>query len=294
MPSFTTILSTAELADHLLDPHWAIVDSRFDLAKPEWGAAQYRVSHIPGAVYAHLDHDLSGPMTGRNGRHPLPDMDQFKIRLGQWGIDSQTQVVVYDQHNSMQASRLWWMLKYLGHRAVAVADGGFAKWVREARPVQAGHETRPPKIFQGEPQPALRLSAEAVEAIRIDPAYRLIDSRAPERYRGEVEPLDPVAGHIPGAVNLFNLSNVNSDGTFLPPEVLRAKFAALLGEVPPSHAVTYCGSGVAAAHNILAMDIAGLTGGRLYAGSWSEWCSDPARPTATGEEAIPLNQKPGS
>jgi thiosulfate/3-mercaptopyruvate sulfurtransferase len=283
MPTFTALLTTAELAAHLTNPRWAIVDCRFDLAQPDWGEAQYRANHIPGAVYAHLDRDLSGPKTGRNGRHPLPDVNQFKLRAGRWGIDSQTQVVAYDRNNGMWASRLWWLLKYLGHEAVAVLDGGFAKWTREARPVRAGDEGRPPAAFTGEPREAMRLTAEAVEQLRANPDYRLIDSRAPERYRGDVEPIDPVAGHIPGAVNHFNLSNVNPDGTFLAPEVLREKFAALLGDAPPANAVAYCGSGVAAAHNILALELAGLTGARLYAGSWSEWCSDPARPVAKGD-----------
>lgn len=283
MPPFTTLLSTADLAHHLTHPQWAIVDCRFDLAKPDWGEGRYREGHIAGAVYAHLDRDLSGPKTGTNGRHPLPDMHQFKTRLGQWGIEAQTQVVVYDQSNGMWASRLWWMLKYLGHEAVAVLEGGFAKWEKENRPIRAGDESRAPTTFTGEPREVMRLTAEAVEQLRADPAYRLIDSRAPERYRGEVEPIDPVAGHIPGAVNLFNLGNVHPDGTFLAPEVLRAKFTALLGEAPPANTITYCGSGVAAAHTILALEVAGLPGARLYAGSWSEWCSDPARPTTTGD-----------
>ncbi len=282
---YTPLISTADLAPHLADPQWVVVDCRFDLANPGWGEEQYREGHIPGAVYAHLDRDLSGPKTGRNGRHPLPDMNQFKIRLGQWGIDLQTQVVAYDQSNGMWASRLWWMLKYLGHQAVAVLDGGMAKWVQEGRPTRAGGEQRTPAVFTGVLNEALRVGAEEVERLRADPAYRLIDSRAPERYRGEVEPLDPVAGHIPGAINLYNLSNVNPEGTFLAPETLRAKFQALLGSTPAANAITYCGSGVAAAHNVLAMEVAGLSGAKLYAGSWSEWCSDPKRPMARWAEA---------
>jgi len=282
---FTTLISTADLAPHLADPQWVVVDCRFDLANPGWGEEQYRAAHLPGAIYAHLDRDLSGPKTGKNGRHPLPDMEQFKTRLGQWGIGPEAQVVAYDQNSGMWASRLWWMLKYLGHEAVAVLDGGIAKWLQEGRPVKGGWETRVPAQFVGSPREALRVEAEAVGRLRADPAYRLIDSRAPERYRGDVEPLDPVAGHIPGAVNLYNLSNVNPDGTFRAPEALRAKFRAMLGDVPASNAITYCGSGVAAAHNILAMEVAGLPGARVYAGSWSEWCSDPARPVAKGDEA---------
>jgi thiosulfate/3-mercaptopyruvate sulfurtransferase len=282
---FTTLISTADLAPHLADPQWAIVDCRFDLSSPAWGEERYREAHIPGAVYAHLDHDLSGPKTGKNGRHPLPDVEQFRARLGQWGIGSGVQVVAYDQNSGMWASRLWWMLKYLGYQAVAVLDGGMAKWVQEGRPTRAGEEQRTPAIFIGISNEALRVSAEEVERLRADPAYRLIDSRAPERYRGEVEPLDPVAGHIPGAVNLYNLSNVNADGTFLAPEALRAKFLALLDGAPSANAVAYCGSGVAAAHNVLAMEVAGLPGAKLYAGSWSEWCADPSRPVANGDQA---------
>ena len=282
--SFTTIISTADLSAHLTDPGWIVVDCRFDLADISWGEARYREAHIPGAVYAHLDRDLSGPKTGKNGRHPLPDMEQFKARLGQWGIGPGVQVAAYDQNSGMWASRLWWMLRCLGHEAVAVLDGGFAKWEREGRPTRVGEETpRAPRQFVGSPRGAMRVDAGAVEQLRADPAYRLIDSRAPERYRGEVEPLDPVAGHIPGAVNHYNLSNANPDGTFLAPEALRAKFLALLNDVPPENVVMYCGSGVAAAHNVLAMEIAGLPGARVYAGSWSEWCSVPTRPIAIGD-----------
>jgi thiosulfate/3-mercaptopyruvate sulfurtransferase len=182
----------------------------------------------------------------------------------------------------MWASRLWWMLHYLGHEAVAVLDGGFAKWQSEGRPVRAGDERRAPAVFVGQPREAMRATLPEVERLRSDNAHRLIDSRAPERYRGEAEPIDPVAGHIPGALNHYNLSNVRADGTFLAPNELRAKFLSLLGDVPASNVVTYCGSGVAAAHNVLALEVAGLSGARVYVGSWSEWCSDPARPIAKG------------
>jgi thiosulfate/3-mercaptopyruvate sulfurtransferase len=279
-PPFTTLIAAADLASHLADPGWAVVDCRFDLANTGWGEEQYRAAHLPGAVYAHLDRDLSGPKTGKNGRHPLPDVEQFKARLGVWGIGPGVQVVAYDQSSGMWASRLWWLLRYLGHEAAAVLDGGFAKWSREGRPTRAGEEQRAPATFVGAPRAPLQVSADEVERLRADPAYRLIDSRAPERYRGETEPLDPVAGHIPGALNLYNLSNVNADGTFLAPEQLRAKFLALLGDAPPSNVVAYCGSGVAAAHNVLAMEIGGLSGARIYPGSWSEWCSEPGRPAA--------------
>ncbi len=276
---FTALITTQTLAAHFDEPRWAIVDCSFELADAAKGESLYRAAHLPGAVYAHLDRDLSGPKSGRNGRHPLPDMNQFMARLGQWGIDSQTQVVAYDQSNGMWASRLWWMLKYVGHTAVAVLDGGLAKWVSEGRPTRAGEEQRTPAQFVGAPRAEMLFTASEVERVRAEAAYRVIDSRAPERYRGEVEPIDPVAGHIPGAVNHYNLSNHNTDGTFLPPEILREKFRATLGNVLPENAVTYCGSGVAAAHNVLAMEIAGLPGAKVYAGSWSEWCSDPRRAT---------------
>jgi thiosulfate/3-mercaptopyruvate sulfurtransferase len=281
---YTTLVSTGELALHLTDPGWSVVDCRFDLTQPAWGEAQYRAAHLPGAVYAHLDRDLSGPKTGKNGRHPLPVIEQFTARLGAWGIERGMQAVAYDQSHGMWASRLWWLLRYLGHDAVAVLDGGFGKWLGEARPTHSGAEARAPRTFTGEPHGALLVDGQQVEQLRSDPAYRLIDSRAPERYRGEIEPIDPVAGHIPGAVNLYNLSNVNPDGTFLAPDSLRAKFQALLGGVPPENAVTYCGSGVAAAHTVLAMEAAGMRGAKVYAGSWSEWCADQQRPVSTGNQ----------
>jgi thiosulfate/3-mercaptopyruvate sulfurtransferase len=279
---YTTLITTAELAAHLDDPDWAICDCRFDLADTRWGEAQYRAAHIPGAIYVHLDRDLSGEKTGRNGRHPLPESSDFLDRVQRWGITPGTQVVAYDQNNGMYASRLWWMLRYFGHNAVAVLDGGWAKWTAEGRPVRAGEEKRASGLFAAQTIQAMRLTVAEVEQVRADPAWRLVDARAPERYRGEVEPLDPVAGHIPGAVNHYNALNVNADGTFRAPEELRARFLALLGDVPPERVVMYCGSGVAAAHNVLAMEVAGLPGARVYVGSWSEWCSDPQRPVATG------------
>ena len=280
---FTTLLSTADLAAHLSKPDWAVVDCRFDLANTVWGEQQYLEAHIPGAVYAHLDRDLSGPKTGSNGRHPLPDMDQFKARLGEWGIGPNVQVAAYDQDAGMWASRLWWMLRYLGHETAAVLDGGFAKWVREGRETRSGAEHRARAVFVGSPRLDMALTAEEVERWRQDPGHLVVDARVPERYRGELEPIDPVAGHIPGAVNYFNKDNHNPDGTFLPPERLRLQWLARLGAVPPSNVVTYCGSGVAAAHNLLALEHTGVRGGKLYPGSWSEWCADTRRPVAIAQ-----------
>ncbi len=280
--TFNTLVSTADLAAHLADPDWAIVDCRFDLANTGWGEERYREAHIPGAAYAHLDRHLSGPKTGRNGRHPLPDLEQFKARLGEWGVGPGAQVVVYDQDVGMYASRLWWMLKYLGHAAAAVLDGGMAKWVREGRPTRPGEEQRAPARFSGSPHDEMRMAVDDVERVRLDPDHLVMDARAPERFRGETEPLDPVAGRIPGAVNLFYKDQMNPDGTFLSPESLRARYQALLGQRPPQNVVIYCGSGVTSAHNLLGMEIAGLPGAKIYVGSWSEWCADPRRPVARG------------
>lgn len=275
----TILISTSELEQQLSNPDWVIVDCRFDLSNTSWGETAYLAEHIPKAVYAHLDRDLSGPKTGRNGRHPLPEINEFERRVCAWGISARTQVVVYDQDNGMYASRLWWMLKYVGHEAAAVLEGGWAKWAREGRETQAGNVLREAADFVARPNAVLVLTAEAVAREWVNnPQRRLLDARTPERYRGDVEPLDKVAGHIPGAGNRFYKENVNADGTFRPAEELRAKFLELLQDVPPEETAHYCGSGVSAAHNVLAMQVAGLPFTKLYAGSWSEWSSDAERP----------------
>ena len=278
----TTLVSTDELAAHLHDPTWALVDCRFDLDDVKAGERAYREAHVPGAIYVHLDRHLSGPRTGVNGRHPLPLPEQMSATFGELGLEGGLQIAVYDQGPGMYAARLWWMLRYLGHDAVAVVDGGFAKWVAEGRPVRAGWEVRTPCRFDGDPRPGMLVLAGELERRLADSPSRLIDARSPERYRGEVEPLDPVAGHIPGAVNHHYQQNLGQDGTFLPAAELKRRLAPLLGGEPASHAVCYCGSGVTACHTLLAMAHAGLGLGRLYAGSWSEWCADPARPVARG------------
>lgn len=274
----TTIISTEELASHLHDPAWVIVDCRFDLKNKEWGQESYREGHIPGAVYAHLDKDLAGPVNESTGRHPLPDIDWFAKRLGSWGISNETQVVVYDTTGGGYAARLWWMLRFLGHQAVAVLDGSFQKWQQEGRPLDTGEEINAPAAFIPNPDWSMVVDADAVERIRQDPHYRLIDARAPERFRGEVEPIDPVAGHIPGAVNRFHGLNLQPQGTFHPPAALRHQFLDLIGSAPAENVVVYCGSGVTSAHHVLAMLLAGLPAPRLYVGSWSEWISDRKRP----------------
>lgn len=284
--TYTTLIAAADLADRLLDPQWVIVDCRFDLANTSAGEAAYAAGHLPGAVYAHLDRDLSSAMTGTNGRHPLPDPAALAARLGQWGIGPGTQVAAYDQDGGQHAARLWWLLRYLGHTAAAVLDGGWALWQREGRPTTTAVPTPTSAVFTPVVQPQLAAEAEAVEHLRLDPAYCLLDVRVPERFRGEWELIDPVAGHIPGAVNFPIKLALTPQNTWLPPDELRARLLARLGGVPPERVVAYCGSGVTAAQGVLALEHAGLPGARIYPGSWSEWIADPARPVATGGEEL--------
>jgi thiosulfate/3-mercaptopyruvate sulfurtransferase len=276
----STIVSTDLLAAHLDD--WTIVDCRFDLQNEHWGRDEYRLAHIPGAVYASLKADLSDTPSGTNGRHPLPPVDALAATFGRLGIDRASQVVAYDQDAGPYASRLWWMLRYLGHDASAVLDGGWAKWRREGRPVRSGDETRRPVTFTAAPRPRNRVDIGEVVSRSADGRALLIDARAPERFEGRSETIDRDAGHIPGAANRFFKQNLAADGTMLPPETLRTNFERLLSGRPPGDAVMYCGSGVTACQNLLAMEHAGLPGTRLYVGSWSEWSSDPSRPVETG------------
>ncbi|MGH9241115.1 MAG: sulfurtransferase [Vicinamibacterales bacterium] len=277
---YSTIVSTDLLAAHLDD--WTIVDCRFDLQNEYWGLDEYRLAHIPGAVYASLNADLSGTPSGTNGRHPLPSLDALAAVFGRLGIDRSSQVIAYDQDAGSYASRLWWMLRYLGHDACAVLDGGWAKWRREDRPSRSGDEVRRPATFSPAPRERSRVEIGEVVSRSADGGALLIDARAPERFEGRSETIDRVAGHIPGAANHFFKQNLAADGTMLPPETLRANFERLLSGRAPGDAVMYCGSGVTACHNLLALEHAGLPGTRLYVGSWSEWSSDPSRPIETG------------
>jgi thiosulfate/3-mercaptopyruvate sulfurtransferase len=278
----STLISTAELAAHIDDPAFVIADVRHELSQPEtWGETQYRTGHIPGARFAHMDRDLAGPKTGKNGRHPLPSPEEAAAFFGSLGIDASKQVVAYDSGGAMYAPRLWWMLRWLGHDAVAVLDGGIAKWVREGRPVSKEFPSaRPAKFAIHHVGPTV--SAGDVLASLGKHSLTLVDARGPERFRGDVEPIDPVPGHIPGSVNRPYTENVLPDGTFKKPEALRADFAAVIGTTPPAAIVNTCGSGVSACHNLLAMELAGITGTKLYPGSWSEWSADPSRPIARG------------
>jgi len=277
----TTLVGTAELAAHLDDPAWVVFDCRHDLAKPDSGAQEYASSHIPGARFLHLDRDLAAPATGKNGRHPLPEAQTFIRTLGAAGVDSSKQVVAYDAKMGVYAARLWWMLRWLGHENVAVLDGGYAKWTGEGRPVTAAVPNPSPTRFAGQPR-ALWVDADEVMRSIGQPGRALIDARSPDRYRGENETLDPVGGRIRGSLNRFFRNNLDASGCFKPATELQQAFAALLGNTAPGAVVHSCGSGVSACHNLLAMEIAGLRGSRLYPGSWSEWCSDPRRPTEKG------------
>ena len=269
----TTLVTPEQLAAGLKEG-WVVVDCRFSLADSDAGLAAYHLGHLPGAFYAHLDRDLSGPIVpGVTGRHPLPDPAVFRRTMGGWGIRPGTQVVAYDDGPSAIAARLWWLLRRHGHEASAVLNGGFRAWEVEDRPVERAipseltgtYPERPPLAAIGDPS---------------DQGLVLVDARAPERFRGEVEPIDPVAGHIPGAASRPFSLNVDGDGRFRDPAELRRRFADL---GPPEQQLHYCGSGVTAAHNLLALEVAGLSGGRLYPGSWSEYVTDPKRPVAGGE-----------
>jgi thiosulfate/3-mercaptopyruvate sulfurtransferase len=279
---FKTLITPADVAPHLADDKWAVIDCRFDLAEPSKGEQLYLEAHIPGARYAHLDRDLSGDKTGTNGRHPLPTAEQMRQRFGALGIAPGTQVVVYDADSGMHASRLWWMLRFMGHDQVALLDGGFARWTHEGRAVRGGREEWRPATFVGAPREAWILTAGAVQERLHDPARILVDARSEERFRGENETLDKKAGHIPGARNHFFQRNLKSDKTFKTADELRAAWRALLGDADPRQVVMYCGSGVTACHNLLAMEHAGLAGARIFPGSWSEWSADPNRPVETG------------
>lgn len=278
----TALVEPEVLSQHLADPDWIVFDCRHDLAAPERGRDEYARSHIPGARFLHMDEDLSAPKTGRNGRHPLPDPETLTKKLGDVGVDSRKQVVAYDSQGGMAAARLWWLLRWLGHLPVAVLDGGWNQWVAEGRPQTAEVPQPQPARFAGRIRDSW-VGADFVRAHLSDGATVLLDGRAPDRFRGENETIDPVGGRIPGALNRFYRDNLDAGGRFKTAEVLKEEFRSVLGAVDPGRVVNYCGSGVSACHNLLAMEVAGLRGARLYPGSWSEWIADPSRPIAAGD-----------
>lgn len=279
---FTTLISLDALASRINDAQVVMFDCRHDLMKPQAGAEAYAAGHIPNARFAHSDKDLAGAKTGRNGRHPLPDPGAFMRWLGSQGVSRDTQVVAYDFSGGATATRLWWMLRHwLGHERAAVLDGGWEAWLAASGPVT-----------QAVPMPTATTYAGAMCDVTVDADYIasqlnhsdavVLDARSADRYRGEQEPIDPVAGHIPGARNRLYKMNLDDRGLFKPAATLRAEFESMLAGKRPEQIIHQCGSGVSACHNILAMEIAGLSGSRLYPGSWSEWCSDPARPVERG------------
>jgi len=281
-----TLVDVETLAAHLGDPSWRVIDCRFKLGDPEAGPRAFGEGTIPGALHANLDRDLSDPVIpGRTGRHPLPSREAFVATLGRWGIDAGTQVVAFDDMGGAFAARLWWMLRWVGHRAAAVLDGGIGAWTA------AGNPLAPGKPFAGkptrfEPGPSLVASVTADEVLAAidDPTAVVLDARAAERYRGENETSDPVAGHIAGARSAPFAGNLGQGSRFRSATELRQRFEERLATTAPEHAIVYCGSGVTACHDVLAMVHAGLPAPRLYVGSWSEWITDPSRPRATGDE----------
>ena len=280
--NFSTLISPTDLAAHRDNPQWVICDCHHDLTNYEAGRRAYAQGHIPGARFLHLDEDLSGPKTGVNGRHPLPHPITFTLRLAALGISNTTQVVAYDAAGGVFASRLWWMLRWVGHKNVAVLDGGMGAWLAAKQAVTDELPTIKPVRYNPSPTLGLAVSTNEVAANLDHKALHVLDARSPDRFRGENETLDPVGGHIPGARNRFFKNNLADDGRFKLAEALRQEFAAALNTHTPDKVVHQCGSGVTACHNLLAMEVAGLTGSRLYPGSWSEWVSDRKRPVVTG------------
>ena len=277
---YTTVIDCTTLAQHLQETAWLVVDCCFNLADTEYGRRVYAQGHIPGAHYLHLDDDLSSPITPDSGRHPLPDVEKLAATLRALGLRNNTQVVVYDDNGGAMAGRLWWLLRWMGHQAVAVLDGGWQAWQQQ----QGTLSPDPPKVpVEGNFQPQLQsgFTVTALDLRQANSPWQLVDARAAERFRGEMEPIDPIAGHIPGALNRPLTDNLQN-GYFKSAGQLRAEWEQVLQGCNLAQIVHMCGSGVTACHNQLAMEVAGLSGTRLYPGSWSEWIRDPQRPIAKG------------
>ena len=282
MTAIPSLVDVAWLQNHLADPHIAVVDTRWYLMNPPQGDEEYAASHIRGAVYLSIDRDLSAAPFDGPGRHPIPAPDRLRATLSAAGIDAHTHVVVYDSAGGSTATRLWWLLRYYGHTAVSLLDGGWQAWQAAGAPVASGIETRTPRVFTGTPQPHMVVNADTVEAIRSQPGHLVLDARAAERYTGAVEPFGPRAGHIPGAISLPFAGNLTPAGTFKPPAELAERYQAA-GIDTASDIVCYCGSGVTATHDIFVLHLLGRDA-RLYEGSWSDWSSAAHRPISTGEQ----------
>ena len=281
--NFTSLISVQGLYQFLGESNWVVVDCRFSLDDPGRGYLDYQTAHIPRAVYAHLDDQLSGDIIpGKTGRHPLPDIDRISNTLSSWGIEPRTQVVAYDDKGGMIASRLWWILQWLGHRNVAVLDGGFPAWVNEGYDLVDAVPDFDPKPFKSKLRGDMITTADEILDHFGDPNFLLVDSRALERYHGKLEPIDPIAGRIPGAINYFWSNNLDSKGFFVTKDVLRGRFEIMFNEIPINNITFYCGSGVTASHNVLAVAHSGLGMAKIYPGSWSHWILDPERPLTRG------------
>jgi thiosulfate/3-mercaptopyruvate sulfurtransferase len=280
MKNFDKLISVSELFQMLDRPDVVIFDCRHDLSNPQFGTQAYAASHLPGARFAHVDKNLSAPVTGKNGRHPLPDPSVFMDWLGRQGVSNTTQVIGYDGAGGLYAARLWWMMRWVGHGRVAVLDGGWDAWVKAGHPVTKETVTPTLSRFTGKADASL-VDADFVRKHLGQPDMLVIDARANDRFHGQNETIDPVAGHIPGAVNYFFRQNLDAQGLFKPGSELKAAFTQVIGATPSPKVVHQCGSGISACHNLLAMEIAGLAGSRLYGGSWSEWIADRTRPVAT-------------
>jgi thiosulfate/3-mercaptopyruvate sulfurtransferase len=281
---YTTLITAADLSSHIDDPGWVVVDCRHDLANLAAGREGYAVAHLPGAVFADMETELSGAKRGPDGvfrgRHPLPERDAFIETLRAWGVNDNTQVVAYDAHGGMFAARLWWLLRWIGHEAVAVLDGGMAAWQAQGLALTNEVQPKPRGAVNARDSRVATVSAGEVLANIGSGARVVVDARSPDRFRGENETIDPVGGHIPGAKNRFFKDNLQADGRFKDAQALRADFAPLFTD--PGSAIMQCGSGVTACHNLLALEVAGMKGAALYPGSWSEWCADPQRPASKG------------
>jgi thiosulfate/3-mercaptopyruvate sulfurtransferase len=282
MRHFTTLVDTTTLATQLDRADLVLFDCRFDLGNVSWGMSEYAAAHLPGASYLHLDRDLSRPVTEHSGRHPLPDPHDFARLLGARGVGPDCQLVAYDQGNGAYAARLWWLARWIGLRNVAVLDGGIAAWRAAGLPLEQSVRNPVPRELHLRLAEGAWLTSEAVNEARFRPGNLLIDARGAERFAGRNETIDPIAGHVPGARNHPFLGNLGVDGRFLSAGQLRERWSILLGALPASAVIAMCGSGVTACHNLLALEHAGFSGGRLYAGSWSEWIRDPRRPIVTG------------
>lgn len=282
---YTTLISADNLEQNLNKPNWVIFDCRSSLVDHDAGLRAYNEGHIPSALFCDLETDMSSPITESTGRHPLPDYDELAKKLGDWGVDSNSQVIVYDDAGGALAVRLWWQLRTFGHNNVAILNGGIPYWIKSGKPINQDTPTPIAKTFTPKITEGNWRGTEQVFQNLTNQMHTLIDARTPERFRGESEPIDTVAGRIPGAINRPFQLNLNEEGLFLPEEELKKQFSELFKEAnitSPDKVIHYCGSGVTALHNQLAMEIAGLSGSKLYPGSWSEWIRDDSREITVG------------